>query len=73
MYYIVFLLYVIKYILYVCFITIITMYLIEIKLGYNSQVWWHRPIISAFRGQMQEDHEFESNLDYIRRYCLKNT
>lgn len=55
------------------FVIVISMYLIEIKLGYSIQVWWHRPVISAFRGQMPEDLESEGNLDYIGRYCLKNT
>jgi hypothetical protein len=34
-------------------------------------VWWHTPVILAFRRQRQEDHEFQVRLDYIVRPCLK--
>jgi hypothetical protein len=33
---------------------------------------WCKPIISAFRRLRQEDLQFEDNMGYIERPCLKN-
>jgi hypothetical protein len=35
------------------------------------QVWWCTPVISALGRLKQEDLEFEANLDYRVRPCLK--
>jgi hypothetical protein len=37
-----------------------------------SQVWWFIPIIPAPRRRSENDHEFETSLDYIVKPCLKN-
>lgn len=30
-----------------------------------SQAWWGKPVISTFKGQRQEDQEFQASLAYI--------
>jgi hypothetical protein len=37
----------------------------------DSHVWWHVPIIPALMRPRQEDHEFEANMRYMLRTCLK--
>jgi hypothetical protein len=34
-------------------------------LGNTSQVWWHIAVISAFKGQEEDNCEFEASLGYI--------
>jgi hypothetical protein len=34
-------------------------------------VWWHTPVILALRRLWQEDHEFDTSLGHIVRYCFK--
>jgi hypothetical protein len=38
-----------------------------------NYAWWCTHIIPAFRRLKQEDLEFEANLSYIVRHCLRTT
>jgi hypothetical protein len=35
------------------------------------KVWWHTPVMPAFRRLRQENCEFEARLGYIATPCLK--
>jgi hypothetical protein len=34
-------------------------------------VWWCTPVFPALGRLRQDDHEFETTLDYVARPCLK--
>jgi hypothetical protein len=36
-------------------------------------MWWHIPIIPAFRRLREEDLEFKASLSYIARLCPLST
>jgi predicted glycosyl hydrolase (DUF1957 family) len=46
--------------------------LIFLKKFFLSWAWWYIPVIPALGRLRQEDHQFEVNLGFTVRPCLKN-